>query len=261
MNRKQNAGDLLKQIPTKWAVAIVIALVAYTLLQPVANKRLGWGLPSLASLLGQEEQPKIDADVASARDNSAKADSKRSATPSDKQNGESNSQAEELQSEPEENTAVQEDRASRGKSPGENVAQPRGPPANNLRYGLLTEIGDEDYMSPGGLRYTKGSEEGHRLKHIERHLKDQPSRPSSHGVFYGDMPQVIRWLDDAYGRAKGGERGTKKEAQGRRTVYEASFDKPIGFVGGRTGAKKGNPDTRRVKIVVEGNRVITAYPF
>ncbi len=46
--------------------------------------------------------------------------------------------------------------------------------SNDLLYGLLKETGRQRYVSPEGLQYNPGSEEGHRLKHLERHLKDQP---------------------------------------------------------------------------------------
>jgi hypothetical protein len=128
-------------------------------------------------------------------------------------------------------------------------------------YGILRETAADDYLSPAGLRYTRGSAEGHRLKHIERHLVDDPGRPGKHGVFDGDMPQVIRWIDEAYGLAKRGARGTRKSEEDGRIVYEASFSKPIGYVGGRDGRRDNNPDARRLRLVVEGNKVITAFPF
>lgn len=263
MNRKQNPGKLLQQLPTKWAVAVVVGLVAYALLQPVANQRMGWGLPSLAVLLGQQESPASVEEASQA--NSGTTEQVDSKSSSDGSNPENVGEKPQSQvAEAEEGSSVNPEEADRSSTPEKQVAQPRGPPASSvegLRYGLLTEIGKDDYLSPGGLRYTSGSDEGHRLKHLERHLKDQPDRPSSHGVFYGDMPQVLRWLDEVYDRAQAGQRGTRKEVQGPRTVFEASFEKPVGYVGGRNGARKGNPDTRRIKLVVDGNRVITAYPF
>ncbi|MEZ6136910.1 MAG: hypothetical protein R3C53_18600, partial [Pirellulaceae bacterium] len=147
--------------------------------------------------------------------------------------------------------------------------QSPGQPANSetseteLLYGLLVEKrkGSEDYSSLAGLRYTKGSEEGHRLKHLQRHLEDQPSRPGKHGVFYGDLPQVLRWLDDAYKRGNAGAKGAKKRQDNGMTIYEVSFDKPVGYVGGRDGGRDGNPDAKKIRMVVDGDRLITAFPF
>ncbi len=133
--------------------------------------------------------------------------------------------------------------------------------AESLRYGLLRETAPDDFLSPGGLRYTRGSAEGHRLKHIERHLEDDPDRPGKHGVFDGDMAQVIRWIDEAYALAKRGAKGTSQQEEDGRVVYEASFTKPIGYIGGRDGRRDNHPDARRLRLVVEGNKVITAFPF
>ena len=131
---------------------------------------------------------------------------------------------------------------------------------SGLKYGYLQEIAPDDFLSPGGLRYTRGSEQGHRLKHLARHLEDHPSR-DVHGVFYGDMPQVLRWLDDVYERAKSGAKGTKRKEERGRITFEAGFSKPIGYVGGKRGKREGNPEVRDVRLVVDKDRVITAFPF
>ncbi len=145
--------------------------------------------------------------------------------------------------------------ASSGSSAGVNVAD------GDFLYGLLKDVGREVYISPTGLRYTRGSEEGHRLKHIEKHLKDIPDRPGKHGVFDGDMAQVLRWIDDAYTRGKQGAKGVRKREEDGRTVYEAPFTKPIGYIGGRDGKRDNNPDAKRLRLVVDGDQVITAFPF
>lgn len=46
-----------------------------------------------------------------------------------------------------------------------------------------------------------------------------------------------------------------------RTIYQVDMGGRVGFVGGREGERKGNPIARRVLLVLEGNRVITAYPL
>lgn len=145
--------------------------------------------------------------------------------------------------------------------------EPAAPNSSNaasdesLRYGLLRETASDDFISPGGLRYTRGSAEGHRLKHLERHLQDDPDRPGKHGVFDGDMPQVLRRLDEAYTLAKRGGNRTKKSEEDGRTVYEVSFPEPVGYIGGRDGRRDSHPDARHIRLVVDGNKVITAFPF
>ncbi|MEL7336216.1 MAG: hypothetical protein AAFN70_08470, partial [Planctomycetota bacterium] len=136
------------------------------------------------------------------------------------------------------------------------------PPAinkSNLKYGLLKNLGNERYVSPEGLMYVKGSAEGHRLRHLERHTKDQPSRPGSHGVFDGGMEKALKTIDNAYKRAKKNYK-TTKQVDDRRTIYTVDLGGRIGYVGGKTGNRDRKPMARRVKIVLEGNKLITAYP-
>jgi len=131
--------------------------------------------------------------------------------------------------------------------------------APNLKYGLLREIGRERFMSPAGLIYTPGSREGHRLKHLERHTVDDPDRPGPHGVFDGGMEKALQTIDNAYERAKKNQRTTKKEDRGR-TVYTVDMGGRVGYVGGRDGNRRRKPAARRVQLVLEDNRMITAYP-
>ncbi len=133
--------------------------------------------------------------------------------------------------------------------------------AGGPTYGVLKDLGGERYLSPAGLLYTRGSQEGHRLLHIERHLRDDPGRPGSHGVFSGGMEQVLLWLDETYEKALSNERGTKQRTEDERTVFEATFDQSVGYVGGQAGNRNGKPKTNQIRLVVEGSRVITAFPF
>jgi hypothetical protein len=299
MNRNPTPQQTLQRLPKKWAVAIVFALIAYTLVQPFANSRFGWSLPSLAGVLGMEnqaaDQPASDKSVASkSGESTAKADETR--TRSNQANsaesesvGKLNDQLESVSSSTESETkattspaklptklpekgpekGLADEKASNAKpsssatgSAKQAEAKPAKPEAaSDLLYGLLKDVGREVYISPAGLRYTRGSEEGHRLKHIEKHLKDIPDRPGKHGVFDGDMAQVLRWIDDGYTRGKQGAKGVRKRQEDSRTVYEVPFTKPIGYVGGRDGKRDQNPDAKRLRLVVDGDQVITAFPF
>jgi hypothetical protein len=140
-------------------------------------------------------------------------------------------------------------------------ADPAVDPAADLLHGLLKPLGREQYLSPAGLRYTRGSEEGHRLKHLARHLEDQPERPGKHGVFEGSMAEFLQVIDDGYRRAQAGERGTRRRDESGRVVWEIDFSDRIGFVGGREGGRQGRPPARRLRLVVDQDRVITAFPF
>lgn len=223
----------LSQLPTKWAVALVAVLIGYALLQPLLNRQFGWQLPSLA-WLQQGNAPPVETEPAAPRQTNS---SQASPTSSKK---------------PTAQTAPQ-------KSPQQSTSQSDS--NQSLRYELLRETAPDDFLSPAGLRYTRGSAEGHRLAHIERHLEDDPDRPGKHGVFDGDMPQVLRWLDEAYTRAKQRDKGTSQREQEGRVVYEVTFAKPVGYSGGRDGRRDNHPPARRIRMVVDGNRVITAFPF
>lgn len=140
------------------------------------------------------------------------------------------------------------------------IASPANSDAAAPLYGLLTEEGNERYRSPAGLLYTRGSQEGHRLKHLERHVADDPDRPGPHGVFDGGMPGALATVDAAYRQALTGTQTTRKD-EDRRTVYTIDLGKRVGFVGGSEGQRRRNPIARRVRLVLEQDRVITAYPL
>ncbi len=222
-----------KRWGAKWAVGLTLLLVAYTLLQPQLNRRLGWNLPALADL-----QPAPPA----AAPQTPESQSRKSQSPE--------SQSRESQS--------RESQSRQAERPADSA---HGQSSGELRYGLLRQTAPNAFVSPEGLRYLPGSQEGHRLKHIERHLVDDPTRPGKHGVFDGDMPQVLRWLDEAYvaGRRGGSRASVHKED--RRTVYEVRFDKPVGYVGGRDGSRQNHPDAWHIRLVLDGDKVITAFPF
>lgn len=234
-----NSGSKKQKLPTKWLVAIVVAFIVYALVQPMANKQFGWRLPSAASLLSKDkgqQDASIDATAASRRDTEA-GHTADSGSP------------------PKASESRPSDAASRT---GEGAGS--GAEDGDLTYGYLRAVGDGVYQSPAGLRYVPmRDDEKHRLYHVARHMEDQPTRPV-HGVFDGDMQQVLRWIDEAYTAAKSGDSRAKQVEKGRRDVYDVRFDKPIGYVGGQSGRRKNHPDSRKLRMVLEGNKVVTAYP-
>ena len=126
--------------------------------------------------------------------------------------------------------------------------------------GQLREIRDYVFESTAGLLYVKGSADGHRLKHVMQHAKDDLSKPK-HGVFEGDRDQILAVIDEAYEKTKKGGKDVRKSEQDGRTVYIVNLGRKIGYVGGSSGERSGNPDCRYVQLVLEDeNVVITAYP-
>jgi hypothetical protein len=129
------------------------------------------------------------------------------------------------------------------------------------RLGQLTEVGGRVFESTAGLRYTPGSQEGHRLDHLLRHTTDQPNRPGSHGVFDGGREGMLAVLDEAYLLALKHGRGVQVQHQDGRTVYTVDLQRRVGFIGGQTGQRHNNPGVNRVRLVLDGSKVITAYPY
>ena len=203
-------------------MGLIVLLIAYATVQPQLNQRLGWNLPSLVELQQPAPAPPESSRPASSDEDAA---------------------------------------ATAAASGTHDQTEPQAESNDALRYGLLRKTGPNEFVSPGGLRYTPGSSEGHRLKHIERHLEDDPQRPGKHGVFDGDMPQVLRWLDETYALGRRGGGGVAVRQEEGRTVYEVRFPKPVGYVGGRDGGRQQHPDALHIRLVLDGDRVITAFPF
>ena len=280
--RSESAVNALRMIPTKWAVILLGILIVYVVLQPRLNQWFGWKLPSVASMVGDEKPAKTTNKKGDANKNDAsKIDTAKPAKkgkdvepelekenktesvsskkkPADKtkiadENDEAREQPINTSSKSENNNPSQTTKTATKPKNESDDSEPL--------YGFLTEVGRNRYESPAGLVYGPGSEEGHRLKHIARHLEDQRNRPGSHGVFKGDMKAFLTTIDEGYARAKKGAKGTTKKEDDGSMVYEITFDKAIGFIGGEAGGRKKNPATKKLRLVVRGSNVITAFPF
>jgi hypothetical protein len=132
-------------------------------------------------------------------------------------------------------------------------SQPKDTPA-------LGELRNNVFESTAGLRYVPGSADSHRLRHVMQHAKDDLSKPK-HGVFEGDRDQILAVIDEAFEKTKKGGKDVRKSDQGERTVYIVNLGRKIGYVGGSSGERSGNPDCRYLQLVLEDdNVVITAYP-
>jgi len=231
-NDPQAIANVLRLIPAKWLVGMLVALVMYFFLQPKLNAWFGWNLPSIAAMAGNETP--------------AKPASPKSASPKPAQ--------------PE----LASTKAAEPKPSGEPTKSPataKTEQQDDSKYRILKPLGRDRYESPAGLIYAPGSEEGHRLTHIARHLEDQPDRPGSHGVFDGDMAAFLVAIDDAYKRARGHAKGTKSRLEDGMTVYEAPFDQTIGYLGGTEGARKKNPKLKKLRLVLRDRNLITAFPI
>lgn len=135
------------------------------------------------------------------------------------------------------------------------------PPTNSPpALGKLREIRDLVFESTAGLRYVPGSADSHRLKHVMQHAKDDLSKPK-HGVFKGGRDEILAVIDEAYEKAKKGGKDVRNSLRDERTAYIVNLGRKIGYVGGSSGKRDGNPDCHYLQLVIEDeNVVITAYP-
>lgn len=129
--------------------------------------------------------------------------------------------------------------------------------------GQIRKTGHQTWESTAGLIYGPGSQEKHRIKHVMRHATDQPRRPGKHGVFAGngDQEKVLALIDEAYLKALQGGKSVQKKQEGQRTVYTIDMHRPVGYVGGQVGNQLGKPPARKIRLVLEGTSVITAFPL
>jgi hypothetical protein len=140
----------------------------------------------------------------------------------------------------------------KSKAASKQNAKP-GPP------GGLIEVGKRTYRSPAGLVYAPGSEQGHRYNHVMRHAHDDAQRPV-HGVFDGTPDEILTVIDEAFQLAKKGGKNVSTERDGGRTIYLVDLGRRIGYIGGKAGKRQKNPAARHLRLVVEGQKVITAFP-
>ncbi len=125
----------------------------------------------------------------------------------------------------------------------------------------LKELGRRNFLSPAGLIYGMGPRGEHRIQHIMRHAKDDPSRPI-HGVFDAhDEQQVLQLIDEAYRLVIADSPRVRRDQSGDREELTIDMQKRIGYIGGRDGKRRGHPACQRLRLIVEGQRVITAYPY
>lgn len=131
------------------------------------------------------------------------------------------------------------------------------PPAepDKPKLGVLTPAGRGRFESTAGLIYSQ-----YRIDHVMEHSRDIPDKPT-HGVFEGTKDDIFALIDEAYELAQ--KRGPPQvviEDEGDRTTYTVNLNRKVGHGGGQSGARRRNPPLKFLKIVLEGDEVITAFP-
>ena len=137
-------------------------------------------------------------------------------------------------------------------TPGKTTppAEPEKP-----QLGVLTPAGRGRFESTAGLIYSQ-----YRIDHVMEHSQDIPDKPT-HGVFEGTKDEIFALIDEAYELAqKKGPPQVVIQDEGDRTTYTVNLNRKIGHGGGQSGARRRNPPLKFVKIVLEGDEVITAFP-
>lgn len=146
-------------------------------------------------------------------------------------------------------------------TPERSDRPPQKPPATGELNQILSGSSRQTYQSPAGLRYTRGSQHGHRLKHLMAHAEDQPDRPGQHGVFDSNVPaEVVALVDEAYLQAQAGK-DVRTDREDERTVYTVDLGRRIGYIGGESGNRRNRPAARHLRLVVEGRDFVTAFPY
>jgi hypothetical protein len=124
----------------------------------------------------------------------------------------------------------------------------------------LREVGRDRYETPAGLLYTMGPRGEHRIEHVMRHAKDQPNRPT-HSVFLADdQDSVLKLIDEAYGLAKSKSPRSQYESSKGNDKYDVDMKRKVGFDGGKKGQRNNYRSLNKVRMILDGNRVITAFP-
>lgn len=148
-------------------------------------------------------------------------------------------------------------RHSKGVQPLSPVVQ--GADAEKLDD-ILEEAGQGAFKTSAGLVYDHGSVHGHRLKHLMSHAVDDPDRPGQHGVFdETDPASLVAFVDEVYLQALSGKDTRTKQEDGR-TIYTVNLRRRVGYTGGEAGGRQHHPEAKHVRLVVDGEQFITAFP-
>jgi len=121
-----------------------------------------------------------------------------------------------------------------------------------------TSLGNGRFETPNGLRFNQN-----RLEHVMLHAKDSLGKPT-HGVFDAKSEDdVLELIDAAYAKAKDtpNSRDVRSKKEDRRMVYTIDMKRKVGFTGGRNASNRGKKPCNHIRIVVENQNVITAFPL
>ncbi len=271
-------------LPPKWIAAACLLLVVYLLLRPWLVERFGVDLPGFTDAKPKVEAPAADPTTTAQQ----KTDKNRpidvpvipeqsepvigdepvmvEVVPSESPPASDQTAKKPTKSVP---SVAQTDpptvpRNGNTPRPGTRGSGPKStsPPKTTTpakpqppKLGVLKPAGRDRFESTAGLIYSQ-----YRIDHVMEHSRDNPDKPS-HGVFEGTQEEIFAVIDEAYQLSQ--KRGPPQvviEDQGDRTTYTVNLNRQIGHGGGQSGARRRHPPLKMVKIVLEEDEVITAYP-
>ncbi len=206
-------------------ILIAVLAIAYISLKPQLEEWIGTPLPPVAEVAQQSQPDKPQGPAAGTDPDTGSSESVTATDQNSNRSGEPQQQS--------------------------NQSKPK-------KLGILTPEG-RNFRSSAGLIYGPGSRDGHRRKHVLKHAEDDLSKPV-HGVF-DDKEAVFALVDEAYQKVKSRSDDVSTTSEGRRTSYVVKMRRRIGFKGGRNGKRDGKPPLNRLKLVLEGNEVVTAFPI
>ena len=144
-----------------------------------------------------------------------------------------------------------------GGSPGAEVsATPLGRAPSTRAPGQLTQVRRGHWRSRHGLEVDRDA-----LRSTLEHTTDSPnvseSRPA-HGVFRGGRRGALGSVDEAWSQVQAGGSNVVS-SQGRRghTIHHVQLDREVGYVQRHGGTRT---PTRGVRVIVDGQRLVSAYP-
>ena len=267
MNQPEHKQTRSKVRSSSWSIAIVVFLVIYLILQwqqdqsdqPLELVQNEESIFNTGESSGQKALPSLkEADPQSQIDNAKvphQADLKQQQTES----AASQTSSRPVASSP---AKMKPTPANSNRPPPGSTSKPSAS-QSQPELGQLRDLGGKVWESTAGLKYGPGSREKHRLLHIMRHAEDQPQRPGKHGVFSGegDRKKILAMIDEAYLQALKGGRRVETKQEGDRIVYTVNMGRSVGFIGGQVGNRQGKPSATKIRLVLEGTNVITAFPL
>lgn len=264
MNDSTPAGDTKSGSPNKklqrpWWVSllVVVAIVGYLWVKPKIEQRWGIELPGGDSTAA--EQPSTDDNSSTSTTPTINIPVQDDREVSKPATVGSETKVSKVEKNPTSSVNKTESRPKRqAQQKPKNLDSKKSEPV----LGQLKKVDKNVLESTAGLRYGPGSREGHRLKHVMLHASDQPNRSGKHGVFDGDQEEILALLDEVYltAQKRGPPKNVRVKQDRNRTVMTVNLNRRVGFMGGQVGKSRGRPGLKKVRIVLEGKSVITAFP-